>query len=118
MTEQYTELSQEAPVFGELRNCMDLALVAAVLFKEGLLQRTGCELPAILDENGYATVEYSAPTQIPAESTFLRKSNSWIIGCGGVEINGWAAIDDSEESDELAQLRDSAKVEGDAWYAN
>ena len=118
MTEHYSELSQEEPIFGELRNCMDLALVAAVLVKEGLLQRTGCELPAILNDDGYTTIEFTAPTQIPAESTFLRKSNSWIIGCGGVEINGWAAVDASEESTELAQVRESAKVDGIAWYSN
>ena len=47
MTEHYDELSLRESAFGELRNVMDLCVVAALIAKENLLQKAGCSLPTL-----------------------------------------------------------------------
>jgi hypothetical protein len=41
MTAKYEELSQKEAVFGQLRNCMDLAVIAALIVKERLPEKAG-----------------------------------------------------------------------------
>ena len=48
MTQKYEELTLKNPVFGELRNIMDLCVVAALVKKENLSGLAGCELPTLL----------------------------------------------------------------------
>ena len=50
MTDKYAELSIAMPVFGELRNCMDLAVVAALLTHYDLVKHVGAELPSLTGE--------------------------------------------------------------------
>ena len=47
MTSHYDELAVAAPVFGDLRNCMQLALVGALVAHERLIDKAGCNLPAL-----------------------------------------------------------------------
>ena len=42
-TEKFDELAREDSSFGQLRNVMDLAVVGALLVKEGLLERSGLD---------------------------------------------------------------------------
>ena len=42
MTAHYDELAVAAPVFGDLRNCMQLALVGALVAHERLADKAGC----------------------------------------------------------------------------
>ena len=39
MTDQFAALASAEPVFGELRNCMELAIVGALLVKERLPEK-------------------------------------------------------------------------------
>ena len=47
MTEKYDELSTQETIFGELRNLMDLCVIAALLEKEGLWDRAGLKAPIL-----------------------------------------------------------------------
>ena len=44
MTAHYDELSTKDVVFGQLRNCIDLAVVAALVAKERLNEKTGWDM--------------------------------------------------------------------------
>ena len=118
MTENYDKLAGADPVFGQLQNCMDLAVVAAIMFKEDMIGKTGCNMPALLDESIFKTVKYSAPKEVETNSTVVRRSREWLVGCGGVEINPWAAVDKSETKPELSALAKQATVTGENWWAN
>ena len=37
------------PIFGQLRNCMELAIVAALIVKEDLPAKAGNSLPVLMD---------------------------------------------------------------------
>ena len=44
LTENYNQLAKADPVFGQLRNLMDLSVVAALLAREDLAGMAGCDL--------------------------------------------------------------------------
>ena len=48
MTANYDDLSLKDTIFGQLRNCMDLAILAALIFKENLAAKAGYQLPALV----------------------------------------------------------------------
>jgi hypothetical protein len=48
MTKQFSALAVAEPIFGDLQNCMELAVVSALLAKERLPEKAGNSLPAIL----------------------------------------------------------------------
>ena len=66
MTAHYDELAVAAPVFGELRNCMQLALVGALVAHERLADKAGCDLPALMQESTLKTLALPAPRRLTA----------------------------------------------------
>lgn len=118
MTARYDELSAAAPVFGQLRGCMDLAVVAALLTKEDLPGLAGCDLSLLLDEKRISVAEYHVPKTIASQASLIRKGRGWIVGIsGGVDVNSWAALEKSELSPELAATRKAAAAKEDArWW--
>ena len=106
MTERYDALSVKEPIFGELRNCMDLAVVAALIVKQRLAARAGLSLGALLDFNQLPTDEYMTPKQIATQANFVETRTNYIISAsGGVAIDSWAAAAKSESSAALAAPR-------------
>ncbi|HET6883889.1 MAG TPA: DUF1598 domain-containing protein [Pirellulales bacterium] len=120
MTRKYNELSLKEPIFGELRNCIDLAVVAALIFKENLADKAGLALTTLLSAEQFPTHEYKTPKQIDSKATVVEAKYGYIISAsGGVEINSWAEVVKSEVSEELAPLRTHADEQrGDRWWWN
>ena len=115
-TEKFEELAHEDSTFGQLRNVMDLAVVAALLSKEGLTQFAGLEMPQLT--GGVALAEFPAPRSVASQASMVRKHGNWIISVsGGVQIFPWQVADRTEVSRELASVRparDGADAAG--WY--
>ena len=63
-TDQFEDLSIKYPVYGELRNIFDLALVSALIKQEKLMERTGWHASYLLDPERYQLVEDQAPTEV------------------------------------------------------
>ena len=61
MTRHYDELAGKEPIFGQLRNCIDLAVVAALIAKEALLVKADCSLPLLYGAPGAGQREVSGP---------------------------------------------------------
>lgn len=121
MTEVYDELAQKDAVFGELRNVMDLCVVAALIEKEGLLAKAALTLPTIMGAESELHHEpWSAPKTVSTQSSFLKVGREYIItASGGVEVTSWEVADKSAVSAEVAKLRTSHKApSGKAWWAN
>ncbi|NUQ62243.1 MAG: DUF1598 domain-containing protein [Pirellulales bacterium] len=108
LTQRYSDLSMADPVFGQLRNCMDLAVVAALVAKESLTQKVNCELPMLAGSSGVPTVELNAPKQVDSKASLVNKGRKWMIAAGGVSINPWAIIENVEQTDQLADVRAKA----------
>ena len=74
MTAKYDELSVAEPVFGELRNVMDLCVISALIAKENLLAKANLELPTLIGrESKLQPSEWNAPTQVATQCSVTHK---------------------------------------------
>ncbi|MGE0609652.1 MAG: DUF1598 domain-containing protein [Pirellulales bacterium] len=119
MTAKYDELAGKDPIFGDLRNIMDLAVVAALISRENLTAKAAVELPLLTgDESSILSAEYAVPKQVPSISKALKKGRHWIISAsGGVEIASWQVAEKQEEDASLADVRQKvATTESANWW--
>lgn len=109
MTAKYDELSRREPIFGQLRNCMDLAVIGALIVKERLAEKAACDLSSLTDPMVSPVVILSAPKQVNSETSVREVGGDWITSTsGGVQIHSWGVADRKERSDALAPVRDKA----------
>jgi hypothetical protein len=117
MTAKYEQLSGKDVVFGQLRNCIDLAVVAALITKEDLTARAGYQFGILMDADQLPADQYHAPKQVPSIASVVQKRGTWIISAsGGVQIESWALADKAETSDALAPEREKALVGNQNWW--
>ena len=116
-TERYEALSAEMPAFGELRNCMDLAVAAAILLKEDLAARADCDLSLLLDEKRLAIAEFHTPRSVASHASVRAKGRQWIVGIsGGVDVNSWEVLEHVELDERLATVREQGAASGTNWW--
>jgi len=120
MTQKYDALARAEPVFGELQNCMDLAIVAALIVKERLCEKAGYSMPVLLDPIARPTPEFFAPKTVDSKASVLQKGRNWIISAsGGVLVNSWQIAEKTQQSDAPAQTRTkSAPAKKTTWWWN
>jgi hypothetical protein len=118
MTARYDALAAELPIFAELRNCMDLAVVAALLVKEDLPGRAGCDLGILLTDKRIAVAEFASPKSIDSRASLIRKEGRWVISVsGGIELDSWSVLGRVESRPELAAVRKRATAaRSDRWW--
>ena len=120
MTEKYDELSVASPIFGQLRNCMDMAVVSALIRSKGLDRKAGLSLDGLLDETQLTVPSGAVPQTTPSIVSFLERPRSLVItASGGVLIQPWKVIDRVEQSESLAEVRVKEEQQDDspsAWY--
>ncbi|PHR96299.1 MAG: hypothetical protein COA78_28880 [Blastopirellula sp.] len=121
MTDNYDELSGKDKVFGDLRNIMDMCVVAALIKKEGLDRKAGLELPLIEGQTSALKFEgYPAPKSVGTQCSMVKKGKEWIItASGGVDINSWEIAGNSTELVSMQPLRkENNAPEGSTWWWN
>ena len=119
-TEKYDELSKADPVFGDLRNIMDQSVVAALIAKEGLLDKAKCSLPLLSGQDERLTVTpWQAPKSVSTQSSFIQVGNDFVItASGGVQIESWQVADKTEASPAVAEARQKGGYAGAKWWWN
>ncbi len=118
MTAQYDQLAIVAPVFGELRTCMDLALVTAVLVSGDLLAHVGLELPMLLDDARLQLAAHPVPKTVASHASALRRRRAWVVSVsGGVELDVGRVVNDaSVQADVREARRHAAPNHADSWW--
>jgi len=118
MTEKYDELSVKEPVFGELRNLMDLCVVAALITKEDMLAKAKLEIPAMASKDSKMELtHWYAPKTVPTQVSATRSSGEVIItASGGVEITSWQVADKSVENAAVGEVRTKSAKAGSLWW--
>ncbi len=93
-TDKYAQLAERAPVYAQLRNCIDLLVASALIQKQDYFDKAGVELGALGDESQYKIETYNAPKQVASAVNSLWKGRRLLtpIG-GGVEIQPGMAVD-------------------------
>ena len=121
MTAYYDELSKAEPIFGDLRNIMDLSVVAALIEKEKMLDKVNLRLPNITtDQSAVAIVKYNVPKTVQTQCSYMKiKGGTLITASGGVQIESWAVTEHVENDVTVSKKRELAKPhDGVAWYWN
>ncbi|MEJ5341549.1 MAG: DUF1598 domain-containing protein [Thermogutta sp.] len=118
MTTRYEELSKADPVFGQVRNCMDLATLGALIAQERLLEKAQLSLPALLGEDVVATAKLTPARHVSPTAVFARIRGGTMFVTGGVQINAWEIVSKQVNRPELAAARASLPVPSGSWFAN
>lgn len=122
MTKKYGELSVKSPIFADLRNIMDLCVVAALIHKEDLCGQAGCQLPLIAAPDSLlSSVVWHAPKSVSTQCSFIKSGKEYIItASGGVLVESFDVVQRSEVSQQLPKIRAKAAptATGKSWYWN
>lgn len=116
LTERYEALARADPIFAQLKDCIDLAIVAALIVRKDLLGEAGIQLPMLMKEQ--PTAELPAPTAVASRAVVLRKGRGVMIACGGVRINPWEIVDNAETNDQVASVRGKVTLDETNWWSN
>jgi hypothetical protein len=109
MTANYASLAAKQPIFAELTNCIDLAVVAALIHGQQLAQRAGCDLSALSDPAALALPQYDVPARVPTVASGIKKGTSWVLSAsGGVKFQPWEFAARTAESADIAASRGQA----------
>jgi len=121
MTDKYSELAVADPIFGQLQNCMELAVVGALIVKGNLPQKAGYDMPTLMNSPELKADVFNAPKQVPSVASVLNRGKGHVISVsGGVAINSWAIADKLKTSEKVAPVRTKAAFAETAasWWRN
>jgi hypothetical protein len=120
MTAHYDELAAKESIFGELRNCIDLAVVAALMTKEHLTEKAGHSFPELLNAKDLPIEQYHAPKHVNSIASLMQKGSNWVITVsGGVQIDSWTQVMKPQPSEKLASVRAAETTTvGKSWWWN
>jgi hypothetical protein len=118
MTSRYQDLAQADPVFAQLRGCMDLAVVSALIVKQRLASKAGHDFAVLTGAaEGLSTLKIDAPKQVATGATLARKGKKTMIAAGGVQMNPWTLVDKAEKSAEVAKVLGKASgAQRTTWW--
>src|SRR5262249_3425115 len=111
MTEHYDQLSVKEPSFGELRNLMDLCVVAALIAKERLLDKADCSLPTLESSQGsLGLASFETPKTVETQTSSLRRGSEYIVtASGGVAITSWQVASKTQEQPDVLRVRNESR---------
>jgi hypothetical protein len=107
-------------VFGQLRNLMDLCVVAAVISKEGLIERAGCDLSLLTRaDSDLVLASLHPPRTVDTQCSFTKRGREYLItASGGVQIDSWQVAGRWQLGTEIDHLRGNARVTSGNWWKN
>ncbi len=121
-TAKYDELSTKDIVFGELRNLFDLCVIAAIIDKEGLLEKASLDLPLITKKDSMLMIDsWNPPKTVNTISKADKKGRTWVItASGGVQIESWQVASEAAVDEQMPAIRTkAAQPEGEStWWWN
>ncbi len=121
MTDKFEALAAVEPIFGELRNVMDMCVVAAIIDQYELGATAGCNLNLFtLSSSELMPEHWFAPKTVPPQCSFLKTKSGWVVtASGGVQIESFRVASNVEANESIQQVRTSAGTpNGTSWYWN
>jgi hypothetical protein len=118
MTSHYDALAARQSVFAELVNCVDLAVVAALIHGRQLDKRAGLDLGPLMDEKTLAVPVYDVPTSTSTVASGVKKGGRWVVSAsGGVQFQPWEFAGQTVESaDDIGRSAALASRPADNWW--
>lgn len=121
MTAKFDQLSDHLAIFRELRNCMDLAVVASLIERENMADKADLRLTLLMDSNQLPVAVYNVPKQVDSKASFVKRSHDYLISAsGGVQFQPWAIIQNAKDDAKPGAARSdaitSAKRSSSWWW--
>jgi hypothetical protein len=120
MTEHYDELCGKQPIFGELRNLMDMSVVAALIEKEGLMGKANMTAPVLAGSNSELKfLVWNTPKAIATQTSFIKVGRRYVItASGGVQIESWDVASKQVEDAKVGEARKLVVPSGKSLWWN
>jgi hypothetical protein len=122
LTKNYTALSAKDPTLAQLRNLMDLCVVAAVIKREDLVGLAGGQgFPLLASPDSKLAVgQLPAPQTVEPQCSFLKIGRNYVItASGGVQIESWEVASKNVVTPQLKSAHsEGAPQTGKAWWWN
>jgi hypothetical protein len=113
LTNKMDELTTKEPVFGELKNVMDLTILAALVESHGLERLSGCDLAIIKSsQNSVEIAKLQTPKALPPQCSFIKSAGGWLTtASGGVSLDSWGVAANVKTNALLASVKPAANNE-------
>jgi hypothetical protein len=124
-TKKYAELAARVPVFAEMRNCIDLAIVSAFIQQQDLYAQSGWQAETFNNERAIAVETANVPQHTETVCTAVWKGNTLFTPVGGgVTIHPREALRSkntlADEDGKVTELRESVSLKdlpaGKWWW--
>jgi hypothetical protein len=119
-TSKYDELCTQNVAFGDLRNVMDLNVIATVIAAHQLEKIAGLDLTLLNDSSkALQTPTWKTAKTIPPHCSFISGRAGWTVSAsGGVEINPWRVVSEQTKTNEAVSLVRQKAGQNDHWWWN
>ncbi|HMP79055.1 MAG TPA: DUF1598 domain-containing protein [Pirellulaceae bacterium] len=110
MTKRFDELAKAEPVFAELRNVMDMSVIAALIAQENLLETAGLDIRHLTQsESPVSTPSWPEPKFAPAQCSFVAvRGFQNVFVSGGVLVDSWKVVSQVETASALSKISEMA----------
>jgi hypothetical protein len=93
-TKNYARIAEASPVYAQLRNLIDLSIVAAFLQQQDYYGLAGWKMEVFADEQQFPVETYQAPVNVDSAVNGLWKGSRFLMPIGGgVHIEPWQALE-------------------------
>jgi hypothetical protein len=82
-TANYPQIAARSPVYGQLKNLIDLAVAAAFIQKQDYFAQAGWKMEVLGDERQYAIETFETPKTVEPACTAIWKGNRLMTPIGG-----------------------------------
>ena len=123
-TKKYAEIARNAPVYAQLRNCVDLLVAAAFIQENDLYAKAAWDLSVLGDESIFPVQSFNAPQHVETavNSVWKGRQLATPVG-GGVQIQARQALSEqnliADEDGDVTAARDSidlSSLSADTWW--
>ncbi|HEV2970497.1 MAG TPA: DUF1598 domain-containing protein [Pirellulales bacterium] len=121
-TKKFVEISRQAPVYAQMRNLFDLAILAAFIRQQDFYTQSGWQAPFLLDESSLPGSTLPTPRKVQCVVNAVWKGNRLLSPAGGgVSLVPDEALDPkriTKDADgDLGRRRNSlARAPADVWW--
>lgn len=125
-TERFGALAEKYPIYADMQNLFDLALVAAIIKREALADRVDASLATLLDANRYQPALGIAPKVVQTVINHRVINEKHVLAgvSGGVRVDPWQFVGpDRLRNDDYGKLKSEAAqgaapldLPDDAWW--
>ncbi len=116
MSAHYENLAKKSPIFGQLRNLMDLCVIAAVIDKNNLDEKAGLDLSGLTSDD-IPIQSFDAPKTVSTQCSFTKRGREYLItASGGVQIESWQVANKSQVDARVSKVYEQAAEAGQSWW--